>query len=128
MRLRSLLGITLFVGVLAWAVYTALAVSADYYRMVELVETVVQTTARREIASVRVGNEPRDRSQEIRASILLEAARNGVTLDDRQVLVTRKPDGVAVKLKWTHALMTIDRDPIVAFPLTVDRAFEFARQ
>jgi hypothetical protein len=59
---------------------------------------------------------------EIKTRIMRSTGEAGVTLADREVVVTRDGPTVRVEVAWTIPVIVVKGDPVLAIPLSVRRA------
>jgi hypothetical protein len=60
--------------------------------------------------------------REIRARVLGSTGEAGVSINERDIVVTREGDSIRVEVRWTIPVIVLDGKPVLAVPFTVKRA------
>lgn len=126
MRVRTVLRVAVWAALLGYAAFVIVSVTSNYFEIVALVESAVEKSAQAERwALLRQPEAPVGQyAEEVRDAILRGAQRSGLSVDDRNVLVSQTGRTLHVSLKWSYPVLTIRGEPTVAIPLALDRSFD----
>jgi len=65
-----------------------------------------------------------ERSERVRDDILKKTPAVGVTLDERDVLVTEENRILRVLIRWSYRFLVFRGDALISIPISYDKAFE----
>lgn len=96
----------------AYAAYAGFLTISEYYKMSSTVDQAV--------ASIPA-DRWRDRAGEVKETVLRYGRAAGIPLDDWDVSVTEKDRTLKVSVRWSHPVMLIRGEPVLAYPVWVER-------
>jgi hypothetical protein len=129
MRLRTLVRWAVFLAVVLWIGYTVAGAGWSYYTVQELVDRSLREASDRHRAAFAAGTQRAVDTlvESLRSSILLEAARDGVPLDESDVDVSANVVGYAATVRWSYPVLRIGRAELLVIPLSVNRSVAVSR-
>lgn len=108
----------LFVAIgVAYAFYSGAVAVSQYMQVKDVVEEAVLTRARLD---------KHERTSRVRDDILKKAPAAGVTLDERNVLVSEENRVLRVLIRWSYPVVVYKDDPLVSIPISYDKTFRVA--
>ena len=125
MRFRSSIVWVIFLGALGWAGYTVATAGWSYFATQEMVDKVLREAAGRHRSALAGGTQRAlgELVEDIRASILLAARREGMPIEKRSIVASANSAGVSASVAWSYPVITYGGQDIVVFPMSVQRSF-----
>jgi hypothetical protein len=96
----------------AYAAYAGFLTVSEYYKMSSTVDQAVAN-----VPSER----GKDRAAELKEVVLRYGRAAGIPLDDWDVTVAEKDAALKVSVRWSHPVMLIRGEPVLAYPVWVER-------
>lgn len=109
-----LIGWFLLVAALTYGTYAGFAALSEYSQ----VSTVVGLA----IESRPVKGRWVDRPRDIQQSVLQSARERGVPLGEGDVIVSDLDRVLKVRVRWSHPVLVVGGEPVIAIPLWVERS------
>ncbi len=126
MRVRTFIHRLVWLVILAYAGYAAIAVGSSYLQVRSLVEQAVDEASRRPRTAAAV-TQPAVALQEFaadtRTALLLGARRVGFDLPSQKLLIEPKNGRIRVRFHWSYVLWIVADEAVLAVPLWVDRTY-----
>ncbi|HEV8440502.1 MAG TPA: hypothetical protein VGT40_20625 [Methylomirabilota bacterium] len=128
MRLRTLILWAMFVVVFGWAGYTLTVAGWEYFVTQDVVERTLRETSVRHRSALLAGTQRAvdDLVADTRASILLAARRDGLTLPEGSVSVSANSTAVAATVRWPYTVISYGGAELLVVPMSVQRSLTVA--
>jgi hypothetical protein len=127
MRVRTLVNRVVGIAALLYAGYAAISAGSNYLQVRGLIDQAVDEASRRPRTPAAIGQSTvalQEFASDTRTAILLGAPRLGFEIDPKKLLVEPRGKGTRVSFHWSHVLLVVAEEPVLAIPLWVDRAYE----
>jgi hypothetical protein len=126
MRVRTFINRVVWLVVLGYVGYAAIAAGSSYLQVRSLVDQAVDEASRRPRTAAAAA-QPTVALQEFaadtRTAILLGARRVGFDLPPQKLLIEPNNGGIRVRFHWSHVLWIVAEEAVLAVPLWVDRTY-----
>ena len=126
MRVRTFINRVVWLVVLGYAGYAAIAAGSSYLQARSLVDRAVDEASRRPRTAAAV-TQPAVALQEFaadtRTALLLGARRVGFDLPSQKLLIEPKNGRIRVRFHWSYVLWIVADEAVLAVPLWVDRTY-----
>jgi len=107
--MRLIFGLLMIVAIFHGFYSVSMAVSS-YFSLYDAVDRAVAERGNSGVIAVR-------------EAILRRAAASGVALDDRKLIVEDRGRLVTVHVRWSYPVLTLQNEPVVSIPLSIDRSY-----
>lgn len=111
--MRAVFWLLVAVGIV-YAFYSGAVAVWQYLEIKGIVE---------ESVAERAKVDRQERAARVRDDILKRASASGVTLDERDVLVTEEERTLRVLIRWSHPVIVYKGDAVLSIPLAFDKSF-----
>jgi hypothetical protein len=126
-KFGTLVRVVVFVGVFAWAGYTAAMIALDYFTTSGMVSQLVLDAVTKRKAAVAAGASPalsQEIATDVRGMIVRESRRLRVPVDEDSIKVTPAPYAVQVAMQWRHPIALYGDMNLFDVTLWMDRTFD----
>ena len=125
MRLVSILRTCWWIAVLVVVIYAGVTAGAAYFRVVEAVESAVESVTRSQKVQRAAGESPPDQTARLREEIVANVLRQGVPLNPARLRISQSGSAVSVEATWGQPIFTVWGETVLGVPLAVSRTVEF---
>jgi hypothetical protein len=122
MRLWSLARWVVVLAVLGWAGYVLTGAGWTYYATQELVDQVLREASNRYRSSITSGVDGDVVAAYVRNSIVLNARRDGLMVDEKDVSARSNAAGISASVRWSYAILSHGGADILVVPMSVQRS------
>lgn len=126
MRLRTVLDRVVWVAVIGFLAYAAIAGGMSYFETRQLIDQAAFEAGRRPraVAGQASVSALQEFAVDTREAILVAARRSNLPIDVSKLTVKPEAAGIRVSLRWSYVLLQIADETVLAIPLWLDRAFD----
>ena len=123
MRLSTLVRWVVFLAVLGWAGYTVAGAGWTYFAVQENVDKVLRDSFARYRAALATGTQTDTMARDVRGAIVLNARRDGVSVQEADIRVSANSAGIAVTVQWSYPVISFRGSEILVVPMSIQRSF-----
>ncbi len=102
---------------IVYALYSGAVAVRQYMEVMDVVEESVQ---------LRMRLDKYERPGRVKDDILRKAPAAGLTLDEREVVVTEEDRTLRVLIRWSYPVVIYKGEAVLSIPIAYDRSFRLA--
>jgi hypothetical protein len=126
MRIWSLARWVIVLALIGWSGYTLAGAGWTYFATQELVDQVLREASSRYRTAIATGSEMDGVVNHVRNSIILNARRDGLLLQEGDVQVLANSAGISATVRWPHPILTYGTDDLLVVPMSIRRSYVVA--
>ena len=122
MRLSSLARWIVVLGLLGWCGYTTAGAGWTYFATQEIVDKALLDAANRYRGAMSTATSTGALTGYVRNSIVLNARRDGLTVQESDVQVSASPVGISATVRWAYPIVTHGGQNLLVVPMSIQRS------